>query len=263
MIKETVKTVNEIKEFYSVMDNHVFNYHMRGSNSINNISSNIYQSISETFDSISLVLKEERIPDAYILLRKAIDLICLDLYLNLYSITEVNLDNFVDNAISNWMNGKHTTKGFKFVNSYIIDHYPHSKIKRHFYPDGVYEKSRIDDIKKKTNYSIHFKDISYFFTNSRKQKLNLEGFLSDVKYILKYHITLLVTITEYYFTSTDYVDYVDYVDYLDMGMSPPEGSQYWVPDYFQEILKHYIYHDDASLYKSIKMLVDIELEEYK
>jgi hypothetical protein len=67
---------------------------------------------------------------------------------------------------------------------------------------------------------------------------NRDVFLSKIQTVLstlfELHLSFLFSLNPHYLTSSDYRDC------LEMGMTPPEGSEYWIAPFAQEIFDTYI-----------------------
>ncbi len=74
----------------------------------------------------------------------------------------------------------------------------------------------------------------------------LEQFSIDIKDLFVLHISYLFYLNDHYLSSSDYVDY------LDMGMQPPEDSQYYVAPFIQEIFDDILKINRPDIAREIK-----------
>ena len=88
--------------------------------------------------------------------------------------------------------------------------------------------------------------------NNRIKYLDL--FFMDLIYIFILHLSLLFFLEDIYMSSSDYIDY------LDCGLTPEEGSQYWVAPFIQEIFDKWIKKYRPDIAKIIKNNTNMNLE---
>lgn len=69
-----------MKKFYDSISMSCFSFIATGTHGITNYTSYVYSAIEGTLDSITILLKNGRINDAYTLIRKLFDDILLDIY---------------------------------------------------------------------------------------------------------------------------------------------------------------------------------------
>ncbi len=60
-------------------------------------------------------------------------------------------------------------------------------------------------------------------------------------------------INEHYMVSSDYLDH------LNLGMSPPENSQYWVAPFIQEMANEVLLKERPDILELLKRLTNMEL----
>ena len=81
----------------------------------------------------------------------------------------------------------------------------------------------------------------------------LEQFSIDIKDLFILHISYLFYLNDHYMSSSDYVDF------LDMGMQPPEGSQYYVAPFIQKIFDEILKKSRPDIAREIKEHTSMEL----
>lgn len=217
--------------FYNKLSLSIFPFITQGvSTTILNIDSYVYSSLEGTLESIKLILKRGRINDAWSLLRKYHDSIIINIYSILYLKNNFSIETFIVDQIDNWMHGKSSLPEFRIMSQYIRNIESLSEVK-----DLLYEKDdRYKKIRNRCNNNTHYNFFSNIMLNnneiySQKRINSLDNFSLDLKDLFVLHIIYIFTINEHYMISDDYIDY------LESGETPPEGSQYWVAPFVQEI----------------------------
>ncbi len=98
---------------------------------------------------------------------------------------------------------------------------------------------------------MHYNFYRYLLFNDNQIYLKnrvgmLNRFQSDLIAIYVQHFAYLFYLNDHYMMSSDYVDS------LEMGMTPEEGSQYWVAPFIQEAFDKYIKHNRPDVAYEIK-----------
>ena len=96
-----------MKEFYDSISMSCFSFVATGTHGITNYASYVYSAIEGTLDSITILLKNGRINDAYTLIRKLFDDILLEIYMDVTLKDKISIDNFFVEEVNEWIHGKH------------------------------------------------------------------------------------------------------------------------------------------------------------
>lgn len=75
---------------------------------------------------------------------------------------------------------------------------------------------------------------------------NLNNVIEQLQLVTIYAISILFLTNSHQFRSSDYIDY------LDMGETPPEGSQHWIPPVIQDFFDKYLSLVDPQLKDYLK-----------
>ena len=89
---------------------------------------------------------------------------------------------------------------------------------------------RIYKIKTECNNYIHKNGFKFINVRGETYYNFMNRYLKELLFIFKFNFKLLFLLQGHILSSSDYVDY------LDMGMTPPENSQYWVAPIFREYI---------------------------
>ncbi len=216
--------------FYKSLSYSVFPFVSYGVNSNCDINSYVLSSIQGTLESIKLILEDGKINDAYALTRKYHDSVIINIYEILHLKDHFSIENFVVEKINNWLRGSEKLPEFKAMKKYIQDSQELENINKLLDLDGHYKK-----IRKRCNDHTHYNLFHYMMVNDNqvyiKDRMEILNMLScDIRDIFIKHFIWLFTINGHYMVSSDYMDYVE------CGMTPEEGSQYWVSPFVQRYL---------------------------
>ena len=96
-----------MKEFYDSISMSCFSFVATGTHGITNYASYVYSAIEGTLDSITILLNNGRINDAYTLIRKLFDDILLEIYMDVILKDKISIDNFFVQEVNEWIQGKH------------------------------------------------------------------------------------------------------------------------------------------------------------
>jgi hypothetical protein len=227
----------------------------------------IIVSISETLNSIYDVLNKGRINDAFALLRKYYDSIVIHVYIHVFleenapneiiqkKINEnkpLDVNDLIVEPIQDWIDGKGRLPKTRQMVQYIIK----SKSLKKYH--DVMDTQAYINIRTRCNANMHYSSYANFMLNDGKLLWNripaLDRFQKDLIDLFIWHFVYIVAIAEYLIMSSDYLDY------LEVGMTPEEGSQYWVAPFVQEAFKNIIkpYSEELSglLVKNISMKLE-------
>ncbi len=94
------------------------------------------------------------------------------------------------------------------------------------------EFKKIYNIKNECNNYIHKNGIKYINAKEKSYHIFMIDYLKDLLFVFKFNFKLLFLLEGHILASCDYVDY------LDMGMTPPENSQYWIAPIFSDYIQN-------------------------
>ncbi|GAB4450647.1 MAG: hypothetical protein Fur0028_06150 [Bacteroidales bacterium] len=214
----------------------------------------VFSSVKGTLDSIREILSNGRINDSYALLRKYYDSTIINVYTNLYLSDHFNIDNFIVEHIDNWRKGTETIPEYRVILKYIKDSAKLKPITDLLLNDKLYKNIR-DRCNDHTHYNYYYNlllnDNEIYLPNRVKA---LDTFSADLIAVFVQHFAYLFYLNDHYMISTDYVVY------LDVGMTPEEGSQYWVSPFIQKTFDKWIKPYRPDIADEIKSKTSMKLE---
>jgi len=251
---QVFKQLSEYSGFYKSLSFSIFGFVTQGTNAICNIDSYVYSSIQGTLESIKDILIKGRINDSYALLRKYYDSTIINVYSNLYLDDNFSLENFVVEKIDNWIKGKEQLPEYRVMSQYIRKSKKLSQINELLYRDNTYKSIR-DRCNDHTHYNFYQNMLindNEIYLNNRLDALNT--FSKDLENIFILHFSYLFYLNDHYMMSSDYVDSLEY------GITPEEGSQYYVAPFIQKIFDDVIKRNRMDLAEEIKKNTSMKLE---
>lgn len=241
-------------KFYDRWSSAVFLYPTLGTKAICNIDSYVFSSIQGTLCSIKLVLEGGWVNDAWALLRKYNDSIIINIYCNLFLKDNFSIDNFLVDRINGWLSGESKIPEYRIMSQYIREHRDIHDLNHLLYnTDDRYKK-----IRERCNDHSHYNYFKAMLINNNEIYLesrinHLNQMDIDLRDLFIMHLAFIFCIQERYMASSDYVDY------LDCGDTPPEGSQYWVAPFIQEIFSDVLMSFRSDIAALIKNKVSMYL----
>jgi hypothetical protein len=216
-------------DFYKNLSFSVLKFITQGTKSFINIDSYAYSSIQGTLESIKEILLKGRINDSYSLLRKYYDSIVINIYSILYLKDNFSISNFVVETIDEWVHGNKKLPEYRKMIEYIRSSDRLSKINTLLYKDTTYK-----DLRRHCNNHLHYNFFYDMLLNDSKIFLKnrlstLEEFSKDLENLLILHLAYLFYLNDHYMMSSDYLDC------LESGITPEDGSQYYVALFIQEV----------------------------
>lgn len=240
-------------EFYETLSESVFRFCSMGTRAICNIDSYVYTSIQGTLESIRDTARKGRINDAYALLRKYYDSVIINIYSNLYLKNNFSIENLIVEQINNWLQGNERLPEYRIMSNYIRSSEELTVMNNLLYQDKRYREIR-DRCNDHTHYNffhnVLLNDNSVYIKN-RLQTLDVLA--EDTKNIFILHLAYVFYLNGHYMSS------MDYVDCLECGMTPEEGSQYWVAPFVQDVFDGVIKKERPDLATAIKQHSDMKL----
>ncbi|MGV8131256.1 MAG: hypothetical protein ACP5N7_04125 [Candidatus Pacearchaeota archaeon] len=232
----------------------VFSFFGSGTRAVFNIDSYIFSSIQGTIESIHTVLQNGRINDAYALLRKYHDSVIINTYSSLYLQENVSIDNLIVQKIDDWVQGKEKMPEYRVMSQYIKASEILKPINELLESDIRYKL-----IRDRCNDHTHYNFFQNILLNDNEIYLknriaSVEVFTKDVENIFILHFAYLFYIKHQYMMSSDYVDA------MDCGLSPEDGSQYFVAPFIQEIFDSVVKIKRPDIAQEIKRNTLMKLE---
>jgi hypothetical protein len=221
-------------EFYKDLAFSVFGFVSQGIRTFSSIDTYVFSSMQGTLDSISTILLQGRINDAYSLLRKYYDSAIINIYTNLYLDDHFDLENFVVEQIDNWVQGKEKLPEFRVMSSYIRASKKLAKIN-----DLLYKDNRYKELRDRCNNHTHYNFYRYVLLNDNEIHLPnriaiLNVFSKDLENVFVLHLSYLFYLSDHYMMASDYIDS------LDCGKIPEEGSEYYVAPFIHSVFNNVI-----------------------
>ena len=246
--------LSEYADFYKSLSFSIFRFITQGTRAICNIDSYVYSSIQGTLGSINDILKKGRINDSYALLRKYYDSTIINIYSNLYLNDNFGIENFIVDKIDNWVKGKEQLPEYRVMLQYIRSSKKMLKITELLYKDTTYK-----NIRERCNDHTHYNFFQNVLLNDneiylRNRLASLDAFSKDLENIFVLHFSYLFYLNDHYMMSSDYMDS------MECGLTPEEGSQYFVAPFIQKIFDSVIKKSRMDIAQEIKSKTSMQLE---
>jgi hypothetical protein len=249
------KQLSEYAKFYKDLATSVMGWVTQGTlGSVLNIDTYVYSAMQGTLDSIKDILIKGRINDSYALLRKYHDSVIINVYSNLYLDDNFSIENFVVEKINNWLHGKERLPEDRIMSGYIRKSEKLADINALLYKDNTYK-----EIRDRCNDHTHYNFYHNLLLNDNELYIKnrfgiLNRFSKDLENLFILHLSYLFYINDKYMMSSDYMDS------MDLGLTPEEGSQYFVAPFIQEIFEKAIKKSRMDLAIAIKNNTAMKLE---
>mgnify|MGYP001566673545 FL=1 len=232
----------------------IFGFLTMGTKAVCNIDSYVYSSMQGTLESICHVLQNGRISDSYALLRRFYDSAIINIYSNLYLQNHFSIENFIVAKIDNWLKGKQRLPEYRVMSNYIRNSPRLATITDLLFSDTTYK-----NIRDRCNDHTHYNFFDNVLCNDNQVYIKsritiLDSFSKDLENILILHLSYLFFLNDHYMMSSDYVDH------LECGQTPPEGSQYFVAPFVQELFDSAIKKSRMDIAVAIKNNTQMKLE---
>ena len=117
---------------------------------------------------------------------------------------------------------------------------------------------RYEGIRNRCNDNMHYNFFSLVLLNDgriylKERSQHLEQLRKDVRNVFILNISYIFIVNEHYMVSSDYLEH------LEMGMTPPENSQYWVAPFIQEMLNKILLENRPDILELLKRSTNMEL----
>ena len=246
--------LSEYIDFYKSLSFSILQFVSQGTSAIYNLDSYLISSVQGTIESIKLILQDGKINDSYALIRKYHDAVIINIYEILYLKDKLSIENFIVQKINNWLHNKEKLPRYSEMIKYIINSTALEQINKILELESTYKK-----IRDKCNDHTHYNLFHYLMLNDNqiyiKNRLKILDELSeDIRNIFIKHFIWLFTLNGHYMTSSDYIDS------LDCGITPEEGSQYYVAPFIQEMFDRIIKKHRMDLASELKNATCMKLE---
>ena len=238
-----IENLQLYSKFYESWSYLIIKFVPLGTKAIFHFDTYIFGSMQATLDSISLLIQNGKTNDAYVLLRKFHDLAMIDVYINLKLAQELGNEASIVSDIQNWLEGKGGMPEFKPIRDYITQSSLHPIQAALSQFDYHSTRSRCND-------HMHYNYFSNLLMNTEtrnpKELELIDTFMTDIKYIVLQHISFMFYLLPHFMVSSDYTNY------MDMGMTPPEGCEYEVAPFIQQIFDDLIMQEAPQIAELIK-----------
>lgn len=225
--------LKDFSEFYNFLSFSTTGSITSGTLGLINLDSYVFSSIEGTINSISDILKNGRMGDAYALLRKYYDSTIINIYTNLYIEDNRSMETYIIKQIENWRKGTESIPEYRIISKYIKDS---NRLK---FINEKLDNLRYKQIRNNCNDHTHYNFYENVLMNDNtlynpKRIQVLDSFSKDIEDLFVQHFVYLFSLNPQYMSSSTYIDN------LDCGLTPPENSQYWVAKFVQDIFDNYL-----------------------
>lgn len=263
------QTLSDIKDFYSNLSFLDFSLPDLVGTRCLNITSEIYQSIENTIDSIEILLKNYRLNDAAALVRKYNDAVMLSVYILLTLDDEKESffkeDYIYESILDSWIDNKFNSeteyllkKGDETVFSLI------KKKDKHLANIFSLDKETYINGRKIGNDNLHYNFFGTCILNMEKMLTKhepvlkyMDDVLKSLKLILRIHLSCIILLKPFSLRSSDYIDA------LEMGEEPDEKYIHTAAPYVEKVFKKYIEQEDKELANYLKKITSLKFDESK
>lgn len=235
--------LEKYSRFYRLLSGEVFTFLSHGiKGGPTNLDTYAYSSMQGTLESMKMVLASGRINDAYALLRKFYDSAAINIYTAVYLQDNFVLDlekpitpdQRIVGKIQDWLEGKKKIPEYKEVAEYIRSAKRLQPLTLIFNKDDRFKK-----IRQRCNDHAHYNFYHHVLLNDNEVLVEdrlqwLESFSEDVHDLVIYHLGQAFFLNDHYMVAPDYIDAIE------MGMTPEEGSEYWVNWFVQQAFNEII-----------------------
>lgn len=245
--------LSKYADFYKNLSFSIFPWVTQGTAG-HNFDSYLISSIQGTIESIGLILKDGKINDSYALTRKYHDSVVINIYEILYLADNFSIGNLIVQKINNWIQGKEKLPEFREMLNYIKKS---EKLKSIIKLLDLGNRYKL--IRARCNDHTHYNLFYYMMLNDNQICLRdrikiIDKLACDIRDVFIKHFVLLFTLNGHYMSSNDYRDS------LECGMTPEEGSEYYVAQFIQEMFNDLIKKYRMDLALELKKTTCMKLE---
>lgn len=229
-------------EFYDSISMGCYRFIAMGLSGGANYASYVYLSIEGTLDSISILLTQGRINDAFTLIRKLFDDILLEVYMDVTLKDKFDLKkNFIVKEVDEWIRKKYRIPQAEKIMKCLEK----SERTKELYPlfgwNTCLKENRalLDDSVHSNRFQQMLLNCNTVNIKGREHHLkNCENILNQL-FLL--HLSFIFHLNPQYLMASDYMDC------MEIGMTPPDGCQNWIASFAQDAFDKVIKpHSDIS-----------------
>jgi hypothetical protein len=240
--------------FYEFLSDSAFRFVSLGVKRALGVHSHVYLSMRATLLSIQSTVSRGRLGDAYALLRRYYDSVIIDTYTNAYLPDNHSLENWVVEKIDSWVRGDSALPRLPEMYAYIRSSEKTAPMSRLLNSDDRYKQ-----IRDRCNDHLHYNFYRYVQLNDGRVHLperpeRMDELRRDVRDVFVMHLAFAFFLNDAYMMASNYVDA------LDCGVTPAEGSQYWVAAFVQEIFDSVLRVHRPDVVELIKGHTSMQLE---
>lgn len=253
------RNIKYAMHFYDRLSHSCFPFIPIGTKGLSNFMSYMFEAMSGTLDSVSLLLKRGRINDALTLLRTYYDDVLYGAYIELHlkqeeikSVVDGNF-TFSDNEINDWLASKHSLKRISEIRSLLITSNETSELYSFFNDKMLPKEYRefLDDSVHRNKYIRLLVNCNQVCLDNREKYLDSFDVITTA--IFTMHLSFLFLLSPAYMMASDYIDM------LEAGLTPNEGSERYVASFAQEAFDKYIKpHLKLAVYLKNNVNLDIQ-----
>lgn len=243
-------------KFYGDLSFNVMGWVNPGVDTMLNLDTYMFSSVQGTLDSVHAVLKMGRIGDAYALLRKYYDSTIINVYTNLLILSTFDSSDpstYTNTELTDWVKNKQTIPDYRTMFNYIQGSKQLGQLTKLIRKSGEYT-----NIRERCNAHTHYNFYRHVLLNDNEiyqdRLTSINDFVNDLDAIFIQHFIYIFYLKDNYMMASDYIDH------LDVGMQPPEDSQYWVAPYIQTAFDKFIKPKRPDLAKVLLSNTSMELE---
>lgn len=240
------------RAFYESLSMSVLSFVQGGTRAVFNIDSYLYSSIEGTLESIFHVISNGRIADGYALLRRYHDSAIINIYSNLFLKKNFSLEKMIVAQVDGWLKGSIKVPSYKAMKKYIESSPEFATI------NGLIDGEDYKNIRERCNDHTHYNFFRNVLLNDGQVYVAdrakvLDEFAADLEKLFIFHLSYLFFLNDHYMASSDYIDH------LECGMTPPEGMQYEVAPFVQEIFDSVLKQKRPDIAEAIKKSTAMKL----
>ena len=251
---QVFELIDDMMEVYTGLSDTCMGFIPNGTSGVWNYATYVFMSNRSTLDSIKMLLKTGHITDAFVLIRKLLDTVLADVYLDALREDQFDwIENFIVKDFDEWIKGKHWIPKTEKIMSVLKE----SKSIKELYPffgwDTYMKKNRAfldNHVHASSYFSILLNCQDICLDNRELQLKNASVVLNQ---IMTLHLAFIFYMNGHYMMATNHVDC------LDCGITPPEGSERWIAPYAQKAFDIYIKpHSKLAAFVKDSCCLDIE-----
>lgn len=245
--------LKDVRKVYDFLSKNCFLFIPMGTRGLCNYASYLYESMGGTLDSCSLLLNNERINDAFAVLRNYFDYVLLDIYTDVLLKDKFKQGEWFVEEFDNWMQKDFRIPKLKAQLKLLSESMFSKKLYNLFPWQTTFKTYRefLDDSVHGNKYVRLMYNCNTIYLEHRERYL--DKFLRIAIDLFQLHLSFICYLNPCYLSSSDYRDC------LDLNLTPPKGSEKWIAPWAQEALNKYI-KPNKMVYDFLKSHVDMEFD---